>query len=165
MTVTNGTTTHSAVVTLPSDTTILIVREFAAPRPLVWRAWTEPELIKRWWSGQRGETTLVESDFRVGGRWRQVMVATGGFEVAFHGEFREIVEPERIVQTETFEAFPDAYSVNTLTFTDLGGDRTRVEMLIEHTEPAHRDMHVQSGMEGGLQEALDLLEQLAVTLG
>jgi uncharacterized protein YndB with AHSA1/START domain len=158
------TTQHSAVVTLPGDTTILIVREFAAPRALVWRAWTEPELIKRWWSGQRGETTRVESDFRVGGRWRQVMVANGGFEVAFHGEFREIVEHEKIVQTETFEAFPDAYSVNTVTFTDLDDGRTRVEMLIEHTEQAHRDMHVQSGMEGGLQEALDLLDEIAVTL-
>ncbi len=102
------TTTGTAKVELPSATTILITREFAAPRHLVWRAYTEPELVKRWWAGEKGEVTLVESDFRVGGRWRQVMVAGPGFEVGFNGEFREIVEFEKIVCTETFEGMPDA---------------------------------------------------------
>src|SRR5947208_2284582 len=71
------TTSGTAVVTLPSDTQILITREFAAPRHLVWRAYTEPDLIRRWWSGDRGEVTSVEVDLRVGGRWRQSVSRTG----------------------------------------------------------------------------------------
>ncbi|MCE0539998.1 SRPBCC family protein [Kineosporia rhizophila] len=160
------TTTGTAKVELPSATTILITREFAAPRHLVWRAYTEPELVKRWWAGEKGEVTLVESDFRVGGRWRQVMVAGPGFEVGFNGEFREIVEFEKIVCTETFEGMPDAYSVNTISFADSAGDpgRTTLTMLIEHTEAAHRDAHINSGMEEGMQGSMDALERVAVSL-
>ena len=76
----------TAVVTLPTDTQILITREFAAPRRLVYKAWTTPELIKRWWSGEQGKVTLAEVDLRVGGRWRYVMEPDDGFEVAFHPE-------------------------------------------------------------------------------
>ena len=75
----------SALVTLPADNQILITRDFDAPRQLVYRAWTTPELIRRWWSGDRGEVTSAEVDLRVGGGWRYVMTAHGGFEVAFHG--------------------------------------------------------------------------------
>src|SRR6202158_1842666 len=84
------TSSGTATVTLPTDEQILITREFGAPKHLVYRAWTTPELIKRWWSGQRGEVTSAEIDLRVGGMWRYVMVAHGEFEVAFHGEYREI---------------------------------------------------------------------------
>src|ERR671919_1963288 len=97
------TSSQSATVTLPSDDQILITREFDAPRHLVYKAWTTPELVKRWWSGQRGTMTLAEIDLRVGGTWRYVMVASGGHEVAFHGEFREIVPNERIITTEVYE--------------------------------------------------------------
>jgi uncharacterized protein YndB with AHSA1/START domain len=69
----------TARVTLPSDTQILITREFAAPRHLVYRAWTTPELIKRWWHAKRGKMTLAEVDLRVGARWRYVMIADGGW--------------------------------------------------------------------------------------
>ena len=159
-------TIGTAVVTLPSETTILITRQFAAPKQLLWRAYTEPELVKRWWAGEKGEVTLVESDFRVGGRWRQVMTAGPGFEVGFNGTFREIVEYEKIVCTETFEGMPDGYSVNTITFTEDPGNpgRTTVTMLIEHTEAAHRDAHLNSGMEEGMQGSLDALERVAVSL-
>jgi len=150
-------------VTLPSDTTILITREFDAPAALVYRAWTTPELVKRWWSGERGEVTSVEIDLRVGGTWRYVMVAHGGFEVAFHGEYRELVPDERIVSTEVFEGMPDASALNTLTLVEHDG-RTRLEILVEHSEQAHRDAHIDSGMEGGMQEAMDKLEQVAVSL-
>src|ERR1700740_2874286 len=98
----------TAAVTLPEDREILIVREFAAPRHLVYRAWTEPELVKRWWSGQRGEMQSGEIGLRVGGQWLYVMTAHGGFEVAFHGEYREIVPDERIVSTEVYEGAPGA---------------------------------------------------------
>ena len=153
----------SAVVTLPSDNQILITRDFDAPRHLVYRAWTTPELIRRWWSGDRGEVTSAEVDLRVGGGWRYVMIANGGFEVAFHGEFREIVPNERIVSTEVYEGVPDAMAVNTLTLTEQDG-RTTLTILVEHADRQSRDMHVESGMEAGMQEAMDHLEQVARSL-
>src|SRR5918997_1273481 len=151
----------TAVVTLPSDTQILITREFAAPKHLVYKAWTTPELIKRWWSANRGEVTLAEVDLRVGGKWRYVMIADGGFEVGFHGEYREIVPDERIVSTEVFEGMPDAEAVNTMTLTEVDG-RTTLTILVEHASKEHRDAHIESGMEAGLQDAMDLLEQVAI---
>jgi uncharacterized protein YndB with AHSA1/START domain len=157
------TSSRRAVVTLPADTQILITREFDAPARLVYRAWTEPELVRRWWSGDRGKVTSVDIDLRVGGTWRFVMTANAGFEVAFHGEYREIVPAERMVWTEVFEGVPDAEAVNTITFTEAGG-LTTVRMLVQHSSQEHRDMHVNSGMEDGLQEALDQLEEVAQSL-
>jgi uncharacterized protein YndB with AHSA1/START domain len=159
-------TSGTAKVTLPADNQLLITREFDAPRRLVWRAYTEPELIRRWWAGQRGQVTSVEVDLRVGGRWRYVMIAGPGFEVAFHGEYREIAEPERLVNTEAFEGIPDPdanAALCTLTLTEKDG-RTYLELLAEHPDQAGRDAHLNSGMEAGMQEAMDALEQLAATL-
>jgi uncharacterized protein YndB with AHSA1/START domain len=158
-----ATGSRTAVVTLPTDTQILITREFDAPRRLVYRAWTTPELITRWWSGDRGVVTSVEVDLRVGGAWRYVMTANPGFEVAFHGEYREIVPDERIVSTEVFEGMPDAQALTTNTFTEKDG-HTTVTILVEHSTQAHRDAHVNSGMEDGLQEAMDHLEEVALSL-
>ena len=100
-------TSGTATVTLPTDEQILITREFDAPRHLVWEAWTNPELVKRWWHANRGEVTLVEIDLRVGGAWRYVMVTPDGLEVGFHGEYREIVPNERLVSTEVYEGLPE----------------------------------------------------------
>jgi len=158
------TTSGTAVVTLPADTQILITREFNAPKHLVYRAWTTPELIKQWWSGERGKVTSVEVDLRVGGKWRYVMIANAGFEVAFNGEYREIVPNERIVSTEVFEAMPNDYAVDTLTLTEHDG-RTTLTVLVQHNSKEARDGHIESGMEGGLQEALDKLEKVAISLG
>jgi uncharacterized protein YndB with AHSA1/START domain len=157
------TTSNSAVVTLPTDTQILITRDFDAPRHLVYRAYTTPELIKRWWSGERGDVTSAEVDLRPGGTWRYVMIANGGFEVAFHGEYREIVPDERIVTTDVFEGMPDAAALTTTTFVEKDG-RTTLSMLVEHSCQEHRDAHIQSGMEGGMQESMDKLEQVASSL-
>jgi uncharacterized protein YndB with AHSA1/START domain len=153
----------TAKVTLPTDEQILITREFAAPKELVYKAFTTPELVKRWWSANRGEVTVAEIDLRVGGMWRYVMVADGGFEVAFHGEYREIVPNERIVSTEVFEGMPDAEAVNTMTLTEADG-RTTLEILVQHSSKEHRDAHIESGMEAGMQDAMDLLEQVAISL-
>jgi uncharacterized protein YndB with AHSA1/START domain len=124
----------------------------------VYQAWTTPELIKRWWSAKRGVVTIAEVDLRVGGRWRWVMIAHGDFEVAFHGVYQELVPDERIVCTEVYEAFPDAGAVNTMTFTESGG-RTLLRVLVQHQTKEHRDMHIASGMEAGMQDAFDLLEE------
>lgn len=153
----------TAVVTLPADTQIMIVREFAAPKHLVYRAWTTPELIRRWWAGRRGRVTLAEVDLRVGGMWRFVMVTNDGFEVAFHGVYREIVENERIVNTEVYEAAPEGEALNTLTFSDADG-RTTLTLLMDVPDRQTRDAIIESGMEVGLQEGLDLLEQIAISL-
>jgi uncharacterized protein YndB with AHSA1/START domain len=162
------TSSGKAVVTLPTDSQILITREFDAPKHLVYRAYTEPELIKRWWSGDRGGVTSVEADLRVGGRWRYVMVANEGFEVAFHGTYREIVPNERLVTTELYEGVPDATeddaTVNTTTFTEVDGCTTLTTLVECHTREI-RDMIIDSGMEGGMQEAMDKLEQVAISLG
>ncbi len=157
------TSSGTAKVTLPTDEQILITREFDAPRHLVYKAWTTPELVKRWWSGGHGEVTLAEIDLRVGGMWRYVMVAEGGFEVGFHGEFREIVPNERIVSTEVYEGMPDAAALDTLTLTEVDG-RTTLSILVQHTCKEHRDAHIASGMESGMQVAMDLLEQVANSL-
>ena len=157
------TSSGTAKVTLPTDEQILITREFDAPRHLVYKAWTTPELVKRWWHAKRGEVTAVEIDLRVGGRWRQAMVTPDGFEVAFHGEYREIVPNERIVSTEVYEAMPDGEALNTVTFTEVDG-RTILTLLMTLASKEDRDAVINSGMEGGMQEQMDLLEQIAISL-
>ena len=108
--------------------------------------------------------TVAEIDLRVGGKWRYVMVAEGDFEVGFHGEYREIVPNERLVSTEVYEGMPDAEAVNTMTLTEVDG-RTTLEILVQHASKEHRDAHIESGMEAGMQDAMDLLEEVAVSLG
>jgi uncharacterized protein YndB with AHSA1/START domain len=163
----NATSSRKAEVTLPGDDQILITRDFDAPKHLVWKAFTTPELVARWWSGHRGRTTSAEIDLRVGGKWRYVMeVGTGpaaGAEIAFHGEYREVVPNERLVSTEVFEQIPDDYAVNTMTLSEVDGV-TRMEVLVQHNSKEARDGHINSGMEGGMQEAMDLLEEIAISL-
>jgi uncharacterized protein YndB with AHSA1/START domain len=158
---------QTATVTLPTDDQIVITRDFDAPPHLVYRAYTTPELVKQWWSGNRGEVTSAEIDLRVGGRWRYVMVADDGQEVAFHGEYREIVPNERLVSTEVYEmpgAPPDAEgTLNTATFAERDG-RTRLTVLVQCPSRDVRDAIIDSGMEGGMQEAMDRLEQVASSL-
>ena len=152
----------TAQVTLPADNEILITREFDAPKHLVYKAWTTPDLVRRWWNAKRGEVTVAEIDLRVGGKWRYVMVTEDGFEVGFNGEYREIVPSERIVSTEAFEGAPDAEpTVNTLTLEEIDG-RTRLTILVEAASKEIRDAIIDSGMEAGLQDALDLLEEVAI---
>ncbi len=153
----------TATVTLPTNTQILITREFAAPKHLVYKAWTTPELVKRWWSAGMGEATVTEIDLRVGGTWRYVMVTDGGFEVGFHGEYREVTPNERIVSTGVYEGMPEGESLNTATFTEVDG-RTTLTILVQHQSQKHRDAHLDSGMETGVQKSLDYLEQVARAL-
>jgi uncharacterized protein YndB with AHSA1/START domain len=163
-----ATTSGTATVTLPTDEQILIKREFDAPKHLVYKAYTTPELVKRWWHAKRGQMTIAEIDLRVGGTWRYVMVTDDGFEVGFHGEYREIVPNERIVSTEVYEGRPQSEgpeqgTLNTATFTESDG-RTTLTLLVQAPSKEIRDAIIDSGMEDGLQDALDLLEQVAVSL-
>jgi uncharacterized protein YndB with AHSA1/START domain len=146
------TSSGTARVTLPTDEQILMT----------------PELVKRWWNAKRGEVTIAEIDLRVGGKWRSVMVADGGVEVGFHGEYREIVPNERIVSTEVYEGMPqgdgpEQGTLNTATFTEEDG-RTTLTILVEAPSKEIRDAIIASGMEAGMQDAMDLLEQVAISL-
>ena len=110
--------------------------------------------------------TTCEIDLRVGGKWRYVMVTDGGTEVGFHGQYREIVPNERLVSTEVYEGIPDAdehAAVDTLTLVETDG-RTTLTILVEHPTREGRDMHIESGIEAGMQDAMDLLEEVAVSL-
>ena len=110
--------------------------------------------------------TIAEIDLRVGGKWRYVMVADDGFEVGFHGEYREIVPNERIVSTEVYEGMPDPdanAALNTLTLTEVDG-RTTLTVLVQAPSKEVRDAIIDSGMEDGMQDAMDLLEEVAISL-
>jgi len=154
----------AATVTTPTDREIHIERVFEAPRERVFAIYTDPELIPEWW-GPRGTSAIVdEMDVRPGGSWRFVIRNSDGSETGFRGTYREVVAPERIVQTFEWEGMPGHVSVETATFKDLG-DRTRVTTTSIFHTTEERDGMLGSGMEGGLQETYarldELLERLA----
>lgn len=156
----------SATVTLPSDLEILITRHFDAPARLVYKAYTTPELVRRWWGFESSEWVLCDIDLRVGGAWRFVTRETRGaktFEVGFHGEYREIDGPRRLVTTEVFEGFPDAGAIDTVEFTEQDGITTMTVRVL-HEQQAHRDMHINSGMEGGMQVSMNRMEAVIAEL-
>ncbi len=164
----NATTRHgSATVTLPSDREICITRQFDAPAALIFKAWTTPALVKRWWGFETSEWLVCEIDLRVGGRWRFVTREAKGFEVAFHGDYREIAAPHRLVSTELFEGYPGATdadaALNTMVLEESDGVTT-MTVTVLHVAREHRDAHIASGMEKGMQVSLNRLEDVAVAL-
>ena len=150
-------------VSLPAADQILLTREIAAPASRVYRAWTTPELVRRWWAGRRGQMSMVEIDLRPGGSWYYVMAANAGFELGFRGEYREIVPGEKIVASEIFETMPGAEALDTVTFTETDG-RTTLRLLIQARGRAERDAMLSSGLEAGLREQLDALDEVATAL-
>jgi uncharacterized protein YndB with AHSA1/START domain len=144
-------------VSLPSDTEIVLTREFDAARELVFRAFSSCDHLKHWW-GQAGSTiTECRMEFRPGGAWRMVERDAGGQEWGFRGEIREVVAPEKIVQTFEFEGMPGHVSVETLVLQDLGGTRTRLVTTSVFSSVEDRDGMIQSGMEKGASESYDRL--------
>ena len=147
-------------VTSPSDTEICLTRLFDAPRTLVFEALVKPEHVRRWW-GQLGDgysVPVCDVDLRVGGGWRFVSRHPKG-EVAFHGVYREIAPPDRLVYTELMEPFPDG-SLVTVVLTDEGG-KTRMTVTASYPTKAVRDMVLSSGMERGAALSYDRLEDVA----
>jgi uncharacterized protein YndB with AHSA1/START domain len=153
----------SAVVTLPSDREILITRVFDAPAALVFAAWTTPELVRCWWGWETSPLVVCDIDLRPGGTWRYVSRDAEGTEWGWHGVYLEIDAPLRLVSTEVFEGYADAEAHNTLTLTELDGT-TVLTVVVLHTSREHRDGHVDSGMEGGMQHSLDRVDDLLVEL-
>lgn len=151
--------TGSAVVTLPSDREIKIVRCFDAPAELVFDVWTKPEHVRSWWGYPEHPMTVCEIDLRVGGSYRYAADVPDFGEIAFHGVFREIDRPHRLVTTEIYEAFPDSEAINTLLLEEEEGVTTAT-MLVLHPTKEARDGHIQSGMEDGLQVSLNRIDAI-----
>jgi uncharacterized protein YndB with AHSA1/START domain len=164
MVVSSAANSDSFKVTTSSDQDIRLTRLFDAPRHLVFEAMTTPEHVKQWW-GRLGEgysVPVCEIDLRPGGAWRFVNRHPKG-EVAFYGEYREIVPPRRLVFTEIFEQFPDSVSVVTSEFTDEGG-KTRLTVTVRYPSRDVRDMVLASGMAKGAGVSYDRLEDLVAAL-
>ena len=159
----SGTSTHhrneTQIVADPALPTIVITREFEAPPERVFRAYTEPELVAQWLGPRRLAMRIDEYDARTGGSYRYVHAEEDGTEYGFRGVFHEVRPAERIVQTFTYEGYPDGVSLETAIFEDLGG-RTRVTTTSVVDSIAGRDAIIASGMEGGLREAYERLEDL-----
>lgn len=158
-------TKHELKVTLPSDTEVRLERSFDAPRALVFKAMTDREHLKEWWGFRTSTLEVIEHDLRPGGKWRFVSRADDGTEHPFCGEFREIVAPEKIVQTFCYDVPPmnEAVAVETMTLTEQTG-RTTLVTLSRYPSKEARDGHVQAGMETGAAETMDRLEELVAKL-
>lgn len=146
----------------PGVPTLTLTRWFDAPRALVWEAVTTPALVQQWWAPDWVEMVACEMDLRVGGSWRFRLRAPQG-EIGFHGEYREIVAPERLVQTFIFDPIPDSPAIERLTLI-ADGDRTQLVVVAEHLSVEARDAHIASGMERGMRQTHAKLERLVMSL-
>jgi len=153
---------NALTVTTPSEREIVMTRVFEAPRELVWRAFTEPEMIAKWWG--RGNKLVIERmEVERGGHWRFVEHGPDGAH-GFEGRFREVTPPERIVQTFEWDGMPGHVAVNTAVFVDLGDGRTEVVTTALFHTTEERDGMLSSGMEGGLGQSYEALDRLLATL-
>jgi uncharacterized protein YndB with AHSA1/START domain len=155
--------TSNLIITTPTDREIVLTRSFDAPRKLVFEAWTKPEHVKRWWACDTATITVCEIDLRVGGAWRYVMRLADGHEVGFHGIYREIVAPARLVHTFIYEPMPQHGALNTVLFEERGGRTTVIETVLHQSTEA-RDGHLHSGLETGASQSLNRLEALLETM-
>ncbi len=153
-------------MTTPSDREIRLTRLFDAPRALVFEAMPPPEHVQQWWGclAEGYSVSVCEIDLRPGGAWRFVNRLPNGKEVAFHGVYREIARPERVVNTEIFEEYPDVESVVTTLFAEEKG-KTRLTVTAAYPSVEVRDMVLKSGMDRGAALSYDRLEEVATALG
>jgi uncharacterized protein YndB with AHSA1/START domain len=156
-------TTRQAIISLPSERETVITRVFDAPAQLVFEAMTNCQHLKRWYGLRANTMTVCEIDLRPGGAWRWVQTAPDGQEVAFSGVYREIDAPHRMVSTEEYEAMPGTGYVVTVTLDEQDGETTLTSHLLYQSQE-HRDGHLQSGMEWGMNETYQRLDELLATL-
>jgi uncharacterized protein YndB with AHSA1/START domain len=157
-------TAYTLSTSLPSPTEIVLTRQVDAPRDLVWRAFTEADLIAQWW-GSRDSTTVIDKfDLRPGGAWRFISTTADGTEYAFRGEFLEIQPPERVVWTFEYEGMPGHICTDAVTFTELGPGKTLITDLSTFPSQEERDGMLETGMAEGAAESYDRLEELLATL-
>ena len=152
-------THETEIVADPKVPLVRITREFDAPPAAVFRAHTDPDLVARWLGPRRHETRIDRWDCRTGGSWRYVMTSDGT-EYGFHGCFHEVRPAEAIVQTFTYEGVPDGVALERVEFEDLGDGRTRLvaTSLVDSFEA--RDAFLASGMESGVREGYERLDEL-----
>jgi uncharacterized protein YndB with AHSA1/START domain len=151
---------QKATVTLPGEREIHVERIFDAPPERVFTAYTDPELIPQWW-GPRGTETIVEElDARAGGAWRFRARNPDGSEIVFRGVFREVTPHERLAQTFEWDGMPGHVSVETAVFVDLGDGRTKVVSDSIFHAAEERDGMIDSGMEKGMNETYERLDEL-----
>lgn len=151
---------------LVGDREIVMKRTFSAPARFVFDAWTNADLVAKWWAPAKCGVVMMscEADVRVGGKWRYVLKNPDGEVVAFSGEYREIERPARLVYTELFEKFPDGPPVIvTVTFTERDGVTDMVSTQLYPSKEV-REMVVASGMEFGANETMNQLEELLRSL-
>ncbi len=148
-----------SVIAEPGKQEVTITRIINAPRELVFKAYTDPNLLPQWW-GPRSTTTIVEKmDVKFGGVWRFIHRAPGEGEYAFRGVYHEVVPSERLVYTFEFEPMPGHVMLETITFEDLDG-KTRITDQSVFQSVEDRDGMMQSGMESGATESMDRLAEL-----
>ena len=155
-----STTHREAQITADPDVPLVrIVREFDAPPEKVFRAHTDPELVAQWMGPNGMQNRIDQWDCRSGGSWRYVAIRDGE-EYGFHGCFHEVRPDELIVQTFTFEGFPDGVALERLVLEDLGDGRTRLTAtsLVDSFEG--RDAFVASGMETGVVQGYERLDEI-----
>jgi uncharacterized protein YndB with AHSA1/START domain len=150
-------------ISTPSDLEIVMTRQFDAPRDLVFEAHTSCEHMSKWWGPRRYEVTDCDIDFRPGGAWRMVHRGPDGQEFGFHGEFRDIVRPDRITWTFEFEGMPGHVSVDTVTFEEHDGVTT-LTATSTFSSIEDRDGMLNSGMTEGATQTWERLEEYLETL-
>ena len=151
------------LVAEPGKHEIRMSRDFNAPRELVFKAMTDPELVGKWW-GLNSSTTIVDKmDVKPGGLWRYVERQADGREDAFHGVYHEVTAPERIVNTFEYEGMPGHVLMSTVTLEEQDGKTRMVESSVFQSVE-DRDGMLQSGMETGANQSWDSLEELLKTL-
>jgi uncharacterized protein YndB with AHSA1/START domain len=153
-------------ISTPTDLEILVERDFHAPRPLVWDAFTKPEIVRRWLLGPDGWTMpICEIDLRVGGRYRYVWrKESKDMQMAMGGEFREISAPEKLVATEAFEETWYAGEALDTTVFEEHGEITKMRLTVRYQSKEARDMASRSGMEKGMIAGYDRLEQMMASM-
>ena len=161
---TNTTAPGTAIEADPDVPTVRIVREFDAPRELVWRAHVDPELIKQWLGPHSIGMDIEVWDMRTGGEYRYTATREGEEIAHFYGSVHRVTENEKIVQTFGFEEMPEAVSLDTLTLHDLPDGRTRLEILSVVYDFESRAGMLASGMETGVNEGYDALDALLARL-
>ena len=146
----------------PGKQEIWIERVFDAPRELVFKAFTDPRLYQQWLGPREYTMTLETFEPKSGGRWRYLHKDKQGNQFGFHGVYHEVLAPERIIDTFEFEGLPEKGHVvlETLKLEALPGGQTKVRIQSVFQSVADRDGMLQSGMEGGMNESFDRLDEL-----
>jgi uncharacterized protein YndB with AHSA1/START domain len=150
---------RTQIIAAPGTKEMVVTRTFDAPRDLVFKAHTDAKWIEQWWGPRKYSVIVDRLDLRPGGSWRFLNRDKDGNEFGFHGEFREIVPPERITWTFEYEGMPGHVSVETVTFETVGG-KTKLTARAVYDSVEDRDGMLQSGMEEGMNETYERLDEL-----